>query len=312
MAASPYLLYISGKSSLKKIRNSGYDFEAIDAHYFYPDGVAAVLLGKHFHRPVVITARGSDVNLIPHFWLPRRMIRWAGINADGIIAVSHSIKERLVALGIAPDKITVLRNGVDLTLFRPRSRPQVRERLGLSGITLLSVGNLVPLKGHDLVIQSLLSLPGVTLLIVGNGPEQARLEALARRTGVESRVRFLGHVPHDVLADVYTASDILVLASSSEGWPNVLLEAMACGTPAVASSVSGVPEVVAAPAAGELLEERTAAAIARAVQRLLARLPEREATRAYAERFSWEATTMGQLELFRRILHQDTRSTQTG
>lgn len=95
-----------------------------------------------------------------------------------------------------------------------------------------------------------------------------------------------------------------MLASDREGWANVLLEAMACGTPVVASNVWGTPEIVAAPAAGVLMAERSVPALATAVETLFAQYPDRAETRAYAERFSWEATTEGQRDLFERILER--------
>lgn len=106
----------------------------------------------------------------------------------------------------------------------------------------------------------------------------------------------------DELRQYYGAADALVLASSREGWANVLLESMACGTPVVASNVGGTAEVVAAPEAGLLLAERTPEAVADAVRRLFSRYPDRGATRRYAEGFSWAETTAGQLRLFSRIL----------
>jgi glycosyltransferase involved in cell wall biosynthesis len=302
MIAAPLSLYIAGKQCISEILRNGYDFDLIDAHYFYPDGVAAALLGRHFRKPVIITARGTDINLIPQHRLPRAMIRWAAGQADGSITVCQALKDAMVELGAAPDKITVLRNGVDLAAFRPVERDRARADLGFRGTTLLSVGHLIPRKGHDLVIRALALLPDHRLAIVGEGPEDTNLRALAQETGVAERVQFLGRLPHQSLPKVYGAADMLVLASSREGWANVLLEAMACGTPVVASNVWGTPEVVATPAVGELLDDLTPDAIARAVNRLQARRPNRQAVRAYAEGFSWDATTAGQISLFRSIL----------
>jgi glycosyltransferase involved in cell wall biosynthesis len=167
---------------------------------------------------------------------------------------------------------------------------------------LLCVGHLVERKSHALVIAALPLLPGFTLSIVGDGPERYKLEAFAGKLGVRDRVDFLGAMPHDTMCKIYQTVDALVLASSREGWPNVLLEAMACGTPVVASNIWGNPEVVTQPEAGVLMRERTPEGVAEAVIRLFSRLPDRAATRGYAERFSWEDTSAGQLALFARVL----------
>src|ERR1041385_3715858 len=126
------------------------DFDLIDAHYFFPDGVAAIRLGKRLNKPVVITARGTDVSLIPQFAGPRRMILEAAQEAAGIITVSQALKDALVDLGVAPDKVRVLRNGVDLALFHPAARDEARAHMGLKGRVLLSVGHLIERKGHNL------------------------------------------------------------------------------------------------------------------------------------------------------------------
>jgi glycosyltransferase involved in cell wall biosynthesis len=128
------------------------------------------------------------------------------------------------------------------------------------------------------------------------------LDVMVARLGLGDRVRFLGRQPHERLPELYTAADALVLASSREGWANVLLEAMACGTPAIASDAGGSAEVVAAPEAGRILPERTCDAIVAAATSLFAAPPDRAATRAYAEKFSWDETTRGQIELFKEIL----------
>ena len=302
MILAPALLFARSLFALRRMRSESGDFDLIDAHYFYPDGVAAVLVGKVMRKPVVITARGSDINLLPRYRLPRMMIQFAVRQAAGIMANSQALKDALVDLGAPKAKIRVLRNGVDLKMFHPLDRSLARAQFGLDGPTLLSVGNLVELKGHDLVIGALTTLPQYSLLLVGDGPERRRLERLAVTLKVADRVRFLGRIAHEQLAEVYSAADVLVLASSREGWPNVLLEAMACGTPVIASNVGGNPEVVAAPEAGALIYHRTSEQIASAVKTLFETHIDRAATRQYAERFSWDATTEGQIRLFSDVL----------
>ncbi|MFM8991895.1 MAG: glycosyltransferase, partial [Alphaproteobacteria bacterium] len=119
-----------------------------------------------------------------------------------------------------------------------------RARMGIDGPAIASVGHLVARKGHDLAIAALEELPGWTLLLVGEGPERGALERQAAARGLSGRVRFLGRLAQEELARVYNVADMLVLASDREGWANVLLESMACGTPVVATRIWGTPEVV--------------------------------------------------------------------
>ena len=301
MTLAPFLLAGAVRPVIDRILRT-YAFDLIDAHYFYPDGVAAALLGRRLGKPVVITARGTDVNLIPRYRLPRTMIRWAARRAAGMITVARALKDDLIRIGVPGERIEVLRNGVDLQLFRPVEREATRRKLGMSRTTLLSVGHLIPRKGHELVIGALPRLPDMELVVIGDGPERGALDALARECGVGDRVRFVGALPQEELRSYYGAGDALVLASSREGWANVLLESMACGTPVVATTAGGSPEVVAAPEAGGLITERSPKAVAEGVRRLFAAYPDRGATRRYAEKFGWEETTRGQLRLFERVL----------
>ncbi len=303
MELAPFLMAQSVKPAIGRILDEGYDFDLIDAHYFYPDGVAAVMLGKYFNKPVVVTSRGTDINLIPQYKIARKMILWAADRADGLITVCNALKDEMVHLGVPAQAITPLRNGVDLQRFHITDRAAERAALGLANFTLISVGVLDPRKAHDLVIEALTMLPGVDLLIAGIGPERRKLEELAHKLGLSDRVTFLGVVAQPELKRYYNAADAMVLASSREGWANVLLESMACGTPVVASNVWGTPEVVAAPEAGVLMRERSARGVADAVNALRASYPEHAATRRYAENFSWDDTTQGQLDLFTRVLN---------
>jgi glycosyltransferase involved in cell wall biosynthesis len=301
MSMAPFLIAGAVKGAVQRIVQK-FPFDLIDAHYLYPDGVAAALLGSWLGKPVVITARGTDVTLIPRYRVPRALIRWAARQAADLITVSQSLKEDLIRLGIPADQVTVLRNGVDLTLFRPMDRGPIRQKLGFSRFTLLSVGHLIPRKAHDLVIRAMALLPELDLVIVGNGPERSALGALADALGVSSRVRFVNALLQEKLAAYYAAADALVLASSREGWANVLLEAMACGTPVVASNVASAPDVITRCEAGIVVPSRTPMDFARAIQQLVANYPDRAATRRHAEEFGWEPTTEGQLKIFDRIL----------
>jgi glycosyltransferase involved in cell wall biosynthesis len=302
MHAAPLLLYARAAATLSALIRAGHKPDLIDAHYLYPDGVAAVWLGRRFGIPVVLTARGSDVTQLPDHAIPRALIRRAAARAAALITVSQGLRDALVRLGVAPEKITVLRNGVDLSMFSPQDRPACRQAFGVTGPTLVSVGALIPRKGHELSIAALTDLPGWTLLIAGDGPGRAALQTLARRLGVAGRVRLLGPVPHADLPRLYGAADISVLSSAREGWANVLLESMACGTPVVASPIPGNGEVVTGGASGVIAAARTPQAIAAAIAALAADPPARAETARHAARFGWDDTSAGQLTVFRRAL----------
>jgi len=160
----------------------------------------------------------------------------------------------------------------------------------------------VRLKGVHIIIAALADIPDATLLIAGSGPEERRLRQLADNLGVARRIRFLGEVSHADLCEYYNATDVLVLASSREGMPNVVLEALACGTPVIATRVGGTPELVSSPEAGELMQERTPEALVAAWHRLRARKPEHMATRKFAERFGWGPTIAAQQALYTQVL----------
>jgi glycosyltransferase involved in cell wall biosynthesis len=309
MSTAPYCMALGALPTLRRLQREGFDFDLIDAHYYYPDGVAAGLLARWLGKPYVVTARGSDLNLIADYAVPRKLMLDTADRAGASIGVSQALMDTLQRLGGDVRKLHTLRNGVDLERFQPEPRDAARQRLGLpaEGRMLLSVGNLVELKGHHIAIEALARMPSdVRLVIAGGGPDKAALQRQAEALGLQDRVRLAGVVPQADLKWWYSAADALVLCSSREGWANVLLEAMACGTPAIATNISGTQDVVNAPAAGVLMDERSPAGLARAAEALFADCPTRAATRRHAEGYSWEATTRGQLALFRAILHPQT------
>jgi len=301
MSIAPGLMAASILNAVYKIASSRQGFDLIDAHYFYPDGVAAAWIAQRLGLPVVITARGTDINLIPKYRIARRQILWAANQAAAIITVCDALRNEMVNLGVEPSKITTLRNGFDPDVFHPVDRDEARNDLGIQGRTLLSVGHLIERKGHGLIIDALAGLPDFNLVIVGSGPDEADLKNRVRRLGVEDRVRFEGTVEQTELKSYYSACDALALASSREGMANVLIESIACGCPVVATNSWGTPEVIGSPESGVLVDEWSSTGIAAGIRELFANLPARAETLKYADRFQWDPTSKGQYDIFRDI-----------
>jgi glycosyltransferase involved in cell wall biosynthesis len=267
-----------------------FPFDVIDASFFFPDGPAALAMGRRYDVPVSIKARGADI----HFWgtqpATRASVLAAGQGADGLLAVSGAMRDDMVALGMPGDRIRVHHTGVDLERFAPVDRAAAKASIGVDGPLIISVGALIPRKGHDIVVEAMQHVPGATLLIAGSGPEHAALEEVARHAGVAARVRLLGSVPHADLPALIAAADVMALASSSEGLANAWVEALACGTPIVITAAGGAGEVVTAASAGRVVA-RTPAAFAEGINDLLAASLPADEVRAHAARFTWAANT---------------------
>ena len=295
------------RAEVKKLMAAGHRFDLIDAHYAYPDGVAAAALGRELGLPVVVTARGSDLHQIADLPEPRRQIQESFAGIDRMITVSGALGDAAAALGYPRGRIRVLRNGVDTDLFRPVDGSRWRARVQDGRKLIVSVGLLIPRKGHDLLITAMAKLPDAYLLIAGQGPDEEKLKALAESLGVADRVELVGSVPHEKLPALYSAADMLVLATSREGWPNVLLEAMACGAPVVATNIGGIPEIITRPEAGVIVPERTPDALAAGIRQLAAQPPNRAATRAHAEAHGWDEVIAEQVKLYQDVLREPQR-----
>ncbi len=267
-----------------------FAFDVIDVSYFFPEGPAAVALGKRYGVPVSIKARGSDI----HYWgaaqATAAQVLEAGRSGAGLLAVSGAMKADMVALGMPADRIAVCHTGVDLNRFRPVDRTAAKAALGIRGPLVMAIGGLLPGKGHDVVIDAVATLPHVTLLIAGAGPARSVLETQIAKLGIADRVRLLGAVPHADLPGMIAAADVTALASKSEGLANVWVESLACGTPIVITNAGGAHEVVTSPDAGRVTI-RDPLAFAAAISELLNDPPLPEATRAAVTGFTWAANT---------------------
>ena len=183
----------------------------------------------------------------------------------------------------------------------PRDRAAEKAKLGISGPMILSVGALIPRKAQDLLIAALPALPDAVLMLAGGGESEGDYRTLAASLGVADRVRFLGSVPHDDLPALFAAADVMALVSSSEGLANAWVEALACGTPIVASDVGGIRELVKTLEAGRIVA-RSPEAIAAAVTDILANPPSRAAVAASVSAFSWDENARQLAAFFRSVV----------
>ena len=288
----------------------GFGCNVVDAHFAYPEGYAATLLGRWLHMPVSITMRGTEVPIARDPRRRRRMIK-ALQRATRIFAVSDSLKRHAVILGVAGDKILVVGNGVDTAKFHRLDRRAARQGLGLplDAPVLVSVGALVERKGFHRVLECLPALrrrfPGLRYLVVGGaGPEgdwSAQLRKSVSDLGLQDCVVFLGALAPEELNVPLSAADLFVLATRNEGWANVFLEAMACGLPVVTTDVGGNAEVVANANLGILVPFGDPDRLAQAIADALVRDWDRDAIVAYAESNSWERCVRTLAEEFAAI-----------
>ncbi|HLV81541.1 MAG TPA: glycosyltransferase family 4 protein [Chthonomonadaceae bacterium] len=292
---------------LRRLRRE-FPFDIILAAFAYPDGAAAAYLAQDLGVPVVILVFGSDLNDLANRPRLREEARWALRQAGRVIAVSAALRDRTIELGIDPEKVVVQRNGVDGERFRLQDRQEVCARLGLPADRRLicCVGNLVPVKGQDVLIEAMGLLRGtedlcVNLALIGGGERMEALQARARELGIAERVRFLGRRRHEEVPDWIGASDVYCLPSRNEGCPNVVLEALACGRPVVASNVGGVPELLNADN-GILVPAEDPSALAEGLRQALSRSWDPETLRNSVECLSWDQVGNGYFQVLQAVV----------
>ncbi|OYY95109.1 MAG: glycosyl transferase family 1 [Hydrogenophilales bacterium 28-61-23] len=297
--------------TLRRFKAQGYNL--IDAHFAYPDGHAAQRLGRWLGLPVTVTLRGTEVPQSRNRALVAKL-RAVFRDADQVITVSDSLRRLACSLGLSEERGLVVGNGVDADCFKPVPRAEARQRYGLpdTAQVLITVGGLVERKGFHRVIASLPALlekhPQLHYLIVGGacpeGDMTQALKAQANKLGLAGRVHFLGPVSPDDLKWPLSAADVFVLSTRNEGWANVILEAMACGVPVVASDVGGNAEVVSRPDLGVIVPFDDQSALTIALDQALSRCWDGSAIRAYAEENSWDNRVEILLKLFKRVVRE--------
>jgi len=302
--ANAFFLFARLLPTLASLRTR-LPFEMIDAHFAHPEGIAAVLLGRILDLPVLVTLRGSELRYrgqrSKRFWMS-----WALRRADRVIAVSDGLRELAIALGADPRRVKTVPNGIDADVFFRRDRRACRYRHGLADADriILSAGDLAELKGHHRVIAAVKRLNGcgvrARLLIAGGVGRSGRYaDALRQQVaddGLDDQVGFLGEVTQETLSELMSAADVFCLASSTEGWPNVVNEALACGTPVVATDVGAVRQMVVSDRCGLMVPVDDGVALAEALRAALIGRWDHEAISAWGRSRSWTQVAEDVLE----------------
>jgi len=250
--------------------------DVVLATWAYPDGCASALAARALGKPCVVKVHGSDVNVVLQQRAPRAVAARILPTADAVVAVSRPLADELVRLGVPSEKVHIVANGVDASLFFPRDRTSSRKALGLpeDARVLLFVGRLEAEKGVldllDAFGEVCARVPSALLALVGDGVSMQEVRARASRCRPDS-VRVLGALSHQDVAKWIGACDALTLPSWAEGTPNVILEALASGRPVVGTNVGGIPHVIVDPSCGALVAPRNPQALAEALTRALHR-----------------------------------------
>jgi glycosyltransferase involved in cell wall biosynthesis len=259
----------------------------------HPDGWATVQLARQAGLPALIKVGGSDVLVIAKNPRRRPMVAEALRQADGVIAVSHDLANHIIDLGVSPENIHVVPEGVDNTLFKPGCREQARFNLGLpiNGKMILFVGNLLLSKGCGVLVEACHLLDrqanDFKCYMVGSGRDCAKIRSQIARCGLGDRIILVGKRAHNSLPDWYRACDLVVLPSYSEGIPNVLREAMMCGKPYVATRVGGIPEITH-PSIGRLVSPGASRELAEAMKSVLVENPKVDWQLARKYNLGWD------------------------
>ena len=278
--------------------------DVILSYWLYPDGYAAVRIGRQLGVPVIVGAIGSDIRL-RNDPVTIRLVRQTMLDADAVITVSEELRDRVMAQGVSPEKIQAIRNGCDTAIFHPGDRLEARRAAGIDadGELIVYGGNLLVSKGLGELLEAFVELaktrPKTRLAIIGQGPYGETLARRAAAAGLKDRVLLPGRRDAKGMAEWMRAASVFCLPSYSEGCPNVVVEALACGRPLVATNVGGIPELVS-PATGLLIPPRDASALRAALDQALAR--EWDAAEiARTSTRSWESVAAETLAVCRKV-----------
>jgi glycosyltransferase involved in cell wall biosynthesis len=283
-------------------------FDLIHAHFTWPMGYTGVCLGERLGIPSVVSAHGFDIYELPFRdtdWGER--VRSVLDRCSWILTDSRRNLACIDRLGVKTPA-TVVPNGFSPKKFFPRDTAEVRTALHLppDKKILLTVGNLLPVKGHIHLIGAMEEItrerPDVISVIIGQGPLKRSLARIIRDRGLEERMRLVEVGSHDQIPLWMNACDLFVLPSLDEGNPIVLFEALGCGIPFIGSAVGGIPDVITSPEHGLLAPPGNPAALAAMVLDGLGRRWNRAAIAGYARNYTWDAIAGRITAIYRHLL----------
>ncbi|RIK67020.1 hypothetical protein DCC62_24930 [candidate division KSB1 bacterium] len=283
------------------------EFDLIHAHWAYRSGFVASKLAQKFAKPFVLTAQGSDI----HTWMferrKRAKILAALQAADAIIALNESLRNTILAEGVAEDKLHVIPQGVDCEAFQPAhlTDRNLHAAVNESSFVFLCVANHHHVKGVDILLRALaLADDETALTLVGAGPGTPALKSLAQSLGLGSRVTFAGAQSPESIPDWINAADAIVIPSRNEGGPAVLLQAMACGKPVVATAVGMVPAVITDERLGLIVPVEDTQALAAALERVRTLSWDASHIRDQVLSFSWPNISARIEDVYSVVLEQ--------
>lgn len=291
-------------------REGSFEPDVIDVHWTYPDIVAGCWLAYSRRKKLLVTVRGRKALYPGEVSLRRCMLAYCLRRADVVVALSDELKELVIELGVPADRVRTILNGVDRTGFFARPAAECRQRLGIAAgkSVLVSVGSLIEGKGHHHLVRMMPALSrmrDVQLYIIGGrrraGDMSATLCTMIAELGL-SNVRLISEVDHAALADWYGAADLFCLATRGEGCPNVVLEALACGTPVVCTAVGATRELVTDGVNGFLIEAGRIDQFGPAIDRALSWNWDRKQIADAMDRWGWARCADEVMDTYRSAL----------
>ena len=286
------------------IEKNGADL--LDVHWVYPDGFAALEWARQFNKKVVVTVRGNEAIHYYQNTAIRKMIVDKMSLFDHVISVSDDLKNKLInEYNVNPDKITVVHNGVDKAKFSPIDKASARSKCGLTadGKYILAISRLSSEKGLEILLEAMKMLvtENVKLALIGDGPLYGTLNDFVVNNNLSTKVNFIGAVPHKDLNLWYNAADVFCLSSLWEGCPNVVIEALACGTPVVSSNVGAVPHFVSGDC-GLLVPPGNFALLAKALDTMLNHSCSQASISTTPALQGWDYVADNVIDVFEKVL----------